>query len=118
MEGFFQVIPKNLIQIFDSKELELLISGLPTIDIDDLKENTEYQNYSRESAVVKWLWEVLEEFDNSERAEFIQFVTGSSKLPVEGFRGLTGQRGPQKFQVVKLFSNDLLRLPQAHTCFK
>ena len=37
----------------------------------DLKENTVYQNYSAESPVVRWLFEVLEEFDNSERAEFI-----------------------------------------------
>jgi HECT-domain (ubiquitin-transferase) len=63
----------------------------------DLKENTVYQNYTAETPVVKWLFEVLEEFDNSERAEFIQFVTGSSKVPVEGFKGLRGSRGLQKF---------------------
>ena len=33
--------------IFDHKELELLISGLPTIDIEDLKENTIYKNYNK-----------------------------------------------------------------------
>ena len=32
LAGFFELIPKNLIAIFDSKELELLISGLPDID--------------------------------------------------------------------------------------
>ena len=32
LKGFYDIIPKELIQIFDSKELELLISGLPTID--------------------------------------------------------------------------------------
>jgi HECT-domain (ubiquitin-transferase) len=79
----------------------------------DLKENTVYSNYTAETPVVKWLFELLEEFDNSERAEFIQFVTGSSKVPVEGFKGLRGSRGLQKFQIVKLF--DANRLPQAHT---
>ncbi|CDW84627.1 ubiquitin hect domain family protein [Stylonychia lemnae] len=118
LKGFYDIIPKNLIQIFDNRELELLISGLPSIDITDLRENTIYQNYSAESQVVKWLFEVLEEFDNSERAEFIQFVTGSSKVPVEGFKGLRGSRGIQKFQIVKFFTNDVNRLPQAHTCFK
>jgi E3 ubiquitin-protein ligase HUWE1 len=81
----------------------------------DLKENTVYQNYSAETPVVRWLFEALEEFDNSERAEFIQFVTGSSKVPVEGFKGLRGSRGLQKFQIVKFFTNDNNRLPQAHT---
>ena len=36
-----QVIPEY-INIFNEQELELLISGLPEIDIDDLKQNTEY----------------------------------------------------------------------------
>ena len=115
LQGFYEIIPRQMIQIFDNRELELLISGLPSIDIMDLKENTMYQNYTSETPVVKWLFEVLEEFENSERAEFIQFVTGSSKVPVEGFKGLRGSRGIQKFQVVKFFTNDTNRLPQAHT---
>jgi E3 ubiquitin-protein ligase HUWE1 len=32
LEGFHELIPSNLISIFSSKELELMISGLPDID--------------------------------------------------------------------------------------
>jgi E3 ubiquitin-protein ligase HUWE1 len=32
LEGFGEIIPKELISIFNDKELELLISGLPDID--------------------------------------------------------------------------------------
>lgn len=111
-------MPLHLIKIFDNKELELLISGLPTVDIQDLKDNTIYKSYSAASPVVQWLWEVLEEFSNSEKAEFIQFVTGSSKVPVEGFKGLRGPNGIQKVEIVKLnCDNPDQRLPQAHTCF-
>jgi E3 ubiquitin-protein ligase HUWE1 len=118
LQGFHDLIPNNLIKIFDHKELELLISGLPTIDIEDLKENTIYKNYSKQTPVIQWLWEVLEEFNNSERAEFIQFVTGSSKVPVEGFKALRGNNGLQKFQIVKYaLDRPDQRLPQAHTCF-
>ena len=45
LDGFYEMIPRRLATIFDSKELELLISGLPTVNIFDLKENTEYSNY-------------------------------------------------------------------------
>ena len=93
LQGFHDLVPKNLIKIFDYKELELMISGLPTIDIEDLKDNVIYKNYNQHSQVIRWLWEVLEEFKNSERAEFLQFVTGSSKVPVEGFKGLRGSNG-------------------------
>lgn len=109
-------MPKDLIKIFDNRELELLISGLQQVDIDDLRENTQYQGYTASSKPVLLFWEALREFDNSERAEFIQFVTGSSKVPVEGFKGLRGQSGIQKFTIAKVNSEDQNRLPQSHTC--
>ena len=52
LEGFYDIIPKRLISIFNEQELELLISGLPTIDIDDLKGNTEYHKYQQTSLQV------------------------------------------------------------------
>ena len=33
LEGFYEIIPKDLVQIFNYKELELIISGLPSIDV-------------------------------------------------------------------------------------
>lgn len=53
LEGFYEIIPKRLISIFDEQELELLISGLPTIDLDDLKANTEYHKYNENSLQVR-----------------------------------------------------------------
>ena len=52
LEGFYEIIPKRLISIFDEQELELLISGLPNIDLDDLKANTEYHKYTESSLQV------------------------------------------------------------------
>ena len=52
LEGFYEIIPKRLISIFDEQEVELLISGLPTIDLDDLKANTEYHKYTENSLQV------------------------------------------------------------------
>jgi len=113
--GFFELIPKDLIAIFDSKELELLISGLPDIDIVDLKENTEYHGYTSNSQVIKWFWEVLEDLEQTQRANLLQFVTGTSKVPLEGFQALRGISGPQKFQIHK--AGNPHALPTGHTCF-
>ena len=52
LAGFYDIIPKRLISIFDEQELELLISGLPNIDLDDLKANTEYHKYTENSLQV------------------------------------------------------------------
>ncbi|KAG2225111.1 hypothetical protein INT45_011794 [Circinella minor] len=117
LQGFHDIIPASLIQIFNEQELELLISGLPDIDIDDWKNNTEYQGgYSTGTPQVQWFWRAVRSFDQEERAKLLQFATGTSKVPLEGFAHLQGSGGVQKFQIHKDFGGDS-RLPSAHTCF-
>lgn len=103
--------------MFTSKELELLIAGLPDFDIDDLRQNTQLQGYERSSPQITWLYEILESFDKQELAQFLQFVTGSSKIPLEGFSALQGMNGIDLFRVVKVRAKDPMELPKSHTCF-
>ncbi|KAI4297837.1 hypothetical protein L6164_037702 [Bauhinia variegata] len=116
LEGFNELVPRELISIFNDKELELLISGLPEIDLDDLKANTEYTGYTVASSVVQWFWEVVKTFNKEDMARLLQFVTGTSKVPLEGFKALQGISGPQRFQIHKAYGAPD-RLPSAHTCF-
>jgi len=37
LKGFYELIPPELVKIFNARELELMISGLPDIDLEDLK---------------------------------------------------------------------------------
>jgi len=115
LEGFHQLIPPSLISIFDDKELELLISGLPEIDMDDLRKHTEYHNYTEATPQIQWFWKLLGEFNKEQKAWFLQFVTGTSQVPIEGFKALIGMRGPQKFSIHRAEGGE--RLPSAHTCF-
>ncbi|KAJ3180597.1 hypothetical protein HDU85_004001 [Gaertneriomyces sp. JEL0708] len=116
LSGFNEIIPKNLCKIFNEQELELLISGMPDIDIDDWKNNTEYQNYSPSSPQIQWFWRAVRSLSQEEKAKLLQFATGTSKVPLEGFSQLQGSSGVQKFQIHKDFSSTE-RLPSAHTCF-
>ncbi|BFG33550.1 hypothetical protein CerSpe_198240 [Prunus speciosa] len=116
LDGFNELVPRELISIFNDKELELLISGLPEIDLDDLKANTEYTGYTVASSVVEWFWEVVKGFNKEDMARLLQFVTGTSKVPLEGFRALQGISGAQRFQIHKAYGAPD-RLPSAHTCF-
>ncbi|TPX49618.1 hypothetical protein SeLEV6574_g01357 [Synchytrium endobioticum] len=119
LSGFHEVISKDLIKIFNEQELELLISGMPDIDIDDMKANTEYVNYTPSSPQIQWFWRAVRSFSQEERAKLVQFVTGTSKVPLEGFAALQGSNGVQKFQIHRDFANmsSNNRLPSAHTCF-
>lgn len=116
LEGFNELIPRHLISIFNDKELELLISGLPEIDLDDLKASTEYTGYTAASPLIQWFWEVVQGFSKEDMARLLQFVTGTSKVPLEGFKALQGISGPQRFQIHKAYGAPE-RLPSAHTCF-
>ena len=116
LDGFYDIIPRHLISIFSDTELELLISGLPTIDIEDLKANTEYHKFTTTSLQIQWFWRALRSFSQTERANFLQFVTGTSKVPLQGFASLEGMNGVQKFQIHR-DDRSTDRLPSAHTCF-
>ncbi|QUC16386.1 uncharacterized protein UV8b_00627 [Ustilaginoidea virens] len=116
LKGFHEIIPSDLISIFNEQELELLISGLPDIDIDDWKSNTEYQNYSPSSQQMQWFWRAVRSFDKEERAKLLQFVTGTSKVPLNGFKELEGMNGVSRFNIHRDYG-DKDRLPSSHTCF-
>ncbi|GFZ10082.1 LOW protein: E3 ubiquitin ligase-like protein [Actinidia rufa] len=116
LEGFNELIHRDLISIFHDKELELLISGLPDIDLDDMRANAEYSGYSSASPVIQWFWEVVQSFSEEDKARLLQFVTGTSKVPLDGFSALQGISGSQKFQIHKAYGSPH-HLPSAHTCF-
>ena len=51
--------------------------------VDHLKANTEYSSYSVASPVIQWFWEIVQGFSKEHKARFLQFVTGTSKVPLE-----------------------------------
>jgi E3 ubiquitin-protein ligase HUWE1 len=116
LKGFHDIIPAELIAIFNEQELELLISGLPDIDVDDWKSNTEYHNYSASSPQIQWFWRAVRSYDKEERAKLLQFVTGTSKVPLNGFQELEGMNGFSRFNIHRDYGNKD-RLPSSHTCF-
>ena len=116
LKGFHEIIPPELISIFNEQELELLISGLPEIDVDEWKNNTEYHNYSASSSQIQWFWRAVRSFDKEERAKLLQFVTGTSKVPLNGFKELEGMNGVSKFNIHRDYGHKD-RLPSSHTCF-
>ncbi|XP_057664447.1 E3 ubiquitin-protein ligase Nedd-4 isoform X3 [Diorhabda carinulata] len=116
LEGFSDLIPLNLVKIFDEHELELLMCGIQHIDVKDWKVNTLYKgDYHANHIVVQWFWRVVLSFSNEMRARLLQFVTGTSRVPMNGFKELYGSNGPQLFTIEKWGTPE--NFPRAHTCF-
>ncbi|KAL8822034.1 MAG: hypothetical protein Q9223_000025 [Gallowayella weberi] len=54
--GFNELIPPDLVNVFDERELELLIGGIAEIDIADWKKHTDYRGYEETSPVIQNFW--------------------------------------------------------------
>ena len=58
--------------------------------MSDWKNNTDYDGYYSTDNVIIWFWKAVENYDNEMRARLLQFVTGISEVPMNGFAELQG----------------------------
>ncbi|XP_057383316.1 E3 ubiquitin-protein ligase NEDD4-like isoform X5 [Balaenoptera acutorostrata] len=116
LEGFTELLPIDLIKIFDENELELLMCGLGDVDVNDWRQHSIYKNgYCPNHPVIQWFWKAVLLMDAEKRIRLLQFVTGTSRVPMNGFAELYGSNGPQLFTIEQWGSPE--KLPRAHTCF-
>lgn len=77
------MVPANLMRLFDERELELVLGGIGRIDVADWKANTRLKHCSASTPVVVWFWEIVEKYSEEMQARLLQFVTGSSRVPLQ-----------------------------------
>ncbi|CAD8144153.1 unnamed protein product [Paramecium octaurelia] len=114
LKGFYSVIPKQQISIFDSTQLEQLLCGQSYIDVEDLILNFEYNGYTPTDQVILWLQNVLRNFSQDLLAKFLKFITAFPLMPLEGFKN-------SEFKILIVSPNyqqiDFDQfLPVGHTC--
>ena len=117
-KGFNSVIPHKMIAELSPEELELLLCGKGFLDVDEWLVHTEYKGeYSSTHKVIRWFWATLREFSQDELSKLLVFVTGTSRVPLEGFANLKTLRGdPSPFTLQSVEYHKKV-LPKAHTCF-
>ncbi|EXJ86014.1 E3 ubiquitin-protein ligase hulA [Capronia coronata CBS 617.96] len=113
--GFNELIPQDLVNVFDERELELLIGGIADIDVDDWKKHTDYRGYQESDEVIQNFWKIVRTWDAEQKSRLLQFATGTSRIPVNGFKDLQGSDGPRRFTIEK--AGEINALPKSHTCF-
>ncbi|CAE6532501.1 unnamed protein product [Rhizoctonia solani] len=91
--GFSKVFPVTDLQSFSSEELDLLFGNAEedwsseTLT-DALKAD---HGFNVDSGAIHDLIAIMCSYDEPNRRAFLQFITGSPKLPIGGFRGLSPQ---------------------------
>jgi E3 ubiquitin-protein ligase NEDD4 len=134
MSGFNELIPQDLITRFDERELELLIGGMAEIDVyvflslfsilirklrsnerGDWAKFTNYHGYEANDEVIQWFWKCVRSWPPERQSRLLQFATGTTRIPVNGFKDLQGSDRPQRFTIEKAGDPD--QLPKSHTSF-
>ena len=119
IRGINTIFDANFLKIFTSDQLGLLINGTPFIDVDDWRLNTQYKDYQNYDNVIIDFWEVISNLSQGDLSNFLLFCTGSSRVPIGGFKSLESNRGQiSKFEIVKInYIPGAKNFLRVHTCF-
>lgn len=106
-KGFLRVCGGEVLNLFRPEELMEMVIGNQNYNWEELEKKTTYKGeYWRQHGVISWFWEVFHSLTTEEKKNFVRFLTGSSKIPINGLE-MTIQPQP--------YGDDYL--PVAHTCF-
>jgi len=96
-EGFESVFPLHHLSLFYPEEMDLLLCGASQScttegawEVQNLMEAWKPDHgFTLESKAIRNLAEILSTYTKEEQRLFLQFVTGSPRLPVGGFKSLS-----------------------------
>ncbi|TKA80066.1 hypothetical protein B0A49_02506 [Cryomyces minteri] len=108
--GFRTFLKPKQVSIHTPGSLQTAIEGLRReINIDDLRASTTYEGYSAEHRVVRWFWRVVGAYSHEQKCKLLEFVTATSRVPVNGAAGIIFE--------IRWGGPDGERLPSSQTCF-
>ncbi|CAI5724768.1 unnamed protein product [Peronospora destructor] len=117
LTGLYQVIPRELLLMFDPEEFDYLLCGSPEIDITDWEAHTVLTPNLKDANVTRWFWEIVSQMPNEYRRRLLLFATGSACVPLAGFGGLTSYDGRLCPFSLKGVSYRTTQYISSHACF-
>uniref|UniRef100_A0A182VVU2 E3 ubiquitin-protein ligase n=1 Tax=Anopheles minimus TaxID=112268 RepID=A0A182VVU2_9DIPT len=130
-EGFDTVFPMSRLQMFYPEELENVFCGSgiggtnqQRWDVRMLSESCRTDHgFSQDSPAIQFFYDILATYNRDEQRLFLQFVTGSPRLPTGGFKSLTppltivrkkmdGNQNPDEYLPSVMTCVNYLKLPE------
>ena len=82
---------------------------------DDWARFTYYCGYDFHDEVIQWFWRCVRSWPPERKSRLLRFATGTTRIPVNGFRDLQGLDETQGFTIEK--ACDPEQLPKSHISF-
>jgi hypothetical protein len=80
--GFGEVVPVALLPLLSWQEMERTVCGSPGFAVDLLRSVTRYEGkVTAELPYIKYFWQVLGEFSDAEKAQFLRFCWARIRCP-------------------------------------
>ncbi|KAJ0405287.1 hypothetical protein ATCC90586_007326 [Pythium insidiosum] len=117
LKGVYEVVPPEMLMLFDAEELDYVLSGSDEIDVEDWRRNSKWTMDLIDHPVIEWFWELVREMSNEYRRRLLVFSTGSSRVPLAGFSALTSYDGrlcPFTLKGIDVSESEYIR---SHACF-
>jgi hypothetical protein len=108
--GFHEIVPADALAEFDVDELDMLWNGRREVDVTEIRAGAVYQGgFDANTLLVHWFWALFKELDNDVKGLLVRFVTGTPKIPLDGY--------VPPFNLTSNPDMSPEALPKAHTCF-
>ena len=105
-KGLYSILGEGVQGVFSVEEMNFFITGQEDIDLNDLRENIIYKGeYNENHPLIKLFWEKLYSLNKNDLIKFLQFATGSSAVPIDGFGALKDIHGRIQKLTIEPFMN-------------
>ncbi|XP_045470761.1 E3 ubiquitin-protein ligase RSP5-like [Harmonia axyridis] len=90
--AFDSLVPLHKLRMFHPEELQTLLCGddndIMQWTVDNLRKNVKLEGFTVEDDDIQNLFSELSDASKESRSNFLEFVTGCTRLPVGGFEDL------------------------------
>lgn len=110
VKGVRFMLSQDILDLVSTQELKIFTEGTNNIEVSELQRHTTYlDGFTPISPTIQYFWQILHEFSQTQLENFLEFVTGSRRVPIGGI---------QEFEfTIQHNGVDNTKLPTASVCF-
>lgn len=88
-QGFYTCIDRSSLSIFTPEALKTVVEGIQEIDMTQLERHARYEGgFDAGHRAIRDFWSVAHQFSAEKKAQLLEFVTASDRVPVNGIASI------------------------------
>jgi hypothetical protein len=89
LRGFHTCLDRSALSIFTPEALKTVVEGYQEIDVMELEHHARYEGgFGPHHRVIRDFWSVVRDYSAEKKAQLLEFVTASDRVPVNGISSI------------------------------